>query len=168
MKKLSNFPSKRCTGWEFAWGANWKKLSHDHGPNLICKNLGLAYVFPLIDSPPKQINICKGSLPHDDMVIGTVTERAHKERPASRRGRPHYSYTKDAQRLWKISARSDFGTHRIKTLGGAHRPPPARAWFKMGTHCIELATSSFTVQSYTSVPVYRGLWVISSRGHSFP
>ena len=40
VNKLSNFPSERCTGWELAWGANWKKLSHDYGLNLICKNLG--------------------------------------------------------------------------------------------------------------------------------
>ena len=42
VNKLSNFPSERCTGRELAWGANWKKLSHGYGPNLICKNLGLS------------------------------------------------------------------------------------------------------------------------------
>ena len=40
VNKLTKFLSERCTGKEFAWGANWKKLSRDHGPNLICKNPG--------------------------------------------------------------------------------------------------------------------------------
>ena len=38
VNKFTKFPSERFMGSEFTWGANWKKLSIDYCPSLICKN----------------------------------------------------------------------------------------------------------------------------------